>query len=73
MDSDQLVWVYRYIYWDESAQRHKTSAEYATREAILNGLGVIVPTSGVKVPFSLVRKDTYTPGTEEAETEQPRA
>lgn len=63
MIAEQLeVWVYQYIYWDDAAQQHKTSEKYATLEAIRNGLGVALHTTGRKVAAREVPNGTYVPG-----------
>ena len=58
-NNDELLWVYQYIYWDEALRAHKTSKRYATREAILDGLGVIVHSSARKVRYSDLKNGVY--------------
>ena len=62
MIAEQLVWVYQYIYWDHTTQQHKTSEKYATMEAIRDGLGVPLHTTGRKVAASEVPNGVYVPG-----------
>jgi hypothetical protein len=47
-----FVWVYQYIYWDEAAQTHKTSKRFATADVIKCGLGVVINSSGKRIPTS---------------------
>ena len=47
-----FVWVYQYIYWDEASQSHKTSTRFAIADVIRCGLGVIINTSGKRIPTS---------------------
>ena len=55
------VWVYQYIYWDDVAQQRKTSEKYATLEAIRNGLGVPLHTTGRKVAATEAPNGMYVP------------
>ena len=48
-NADQLVWVYRYKYWDESSQTLRVSDRFAILEMIRNGLGVPDFAQGKKV------------------------
>lgn len=56
------VWVYQYIYWDDVTQQRKTSEKYATLEAIRNGLGVPLHTTGRKVALAEVPNGMYVQG-----------
>jgi hypothetical protein len=47
-----FVWVYRYVYWDESSQSHQTSSRFATADVIRCGLGTIINSSGKRIPTS---------------------
>jgi hypothetical protein len=48
--SDNLVWVYRYRYWDPAPDQFVTSNRLATLEAIRHGLGIPVLESGMRIP-----------------------
>ena len=50
--NDNVVWVYRYRYWDPRANEMVTATREATLEAIKSGLGVPVVESGRKAHHS---------------------
>jgi hypothetical protein len=47
--SDNLVWVYRYRYWNPSPDHFVTSDRLATLDAIKDGLGIPVLESGMRI------------------------
>ena len=59
---NEKVWVYQYTYWDEASRTHKTSTQYATMDAIRNGLGIPVLSSERKVwRADLTHGEMYVP------------
>ena len=52
MISDELVWVYRYTFWDPEKDKLVNSDVWATMEAIKLGLGIPLTDSGRRVPRS---------------------
>src|SRR5688572_18637197 len=53
--------VYRYVYWDEATQSHKTSSIYATLPAIRNGLGSPVHEGAMYVDSDDLQGGIYVP------------
>lgn len=61
-DATAFVVVYRYRYWDEERQEMRISEEYATLDAIKDGLGIVDTESGRKVARpELDRSGRYRP------------
>ena len=57
-----VVWVYRYKYWDEGRRAFGLSVRYATLETIRNGLGIADLSSGQRISASMVVNGIYHPG-----------
>ena len=73
-DEYKNVLVYLYTYWDADSQSQKTSTQYATSEAIRNGLGQFVPASERKVlRAELMEGAFYVPPPEEFLNGNPMA
>jgi hypothetical protein len=60
--SDNVVWVYRYKYWDPAADEMVMSWRRARLEAIRDGLGIPVLESGVPIPRAFLDEQGWASG-----------
>lgn len=57
--AEEAVWVYQYRYWDAAADTFVLSRDWATLDAIKNGLGIAVLETARKVPARMVKQNGH--------------